>query len=155
MSLLSFSDAAETQEIYMNVVLKARIRRTALVLSMLFAAMLAPETYAQDLSGVWRGRWTADATPKLPEHGGALRMRLTPTGFGTYQGRFSGRFALVIPYFYRAEVRQNGNQIISSKRLGPMGSYTMRLSASPSRQSLSGRWSAGKHHGSIRVRRIR
>ncbi|MFN3189762.1 MAG: hypothetical protein ACE361_04485 [Aureliella sp.] len=110
---------------------------------------------AQDLTGVWRGRWTADATARLPEHGGALRMRLTPTGPGTYRGNFSGRFAVVIPYFYRAEVRQHGNQLVSSKRLGPMGNYTMRLSAAPSRQSMSGRWIAGDHRGSIRIRRIR
>ena len=110
---------------------------------------------AQDLSGVWRGRWTADATSRLPEHGGALRMRLTPTGPGTYDGRFSGRFAVVIPYFYRAEVQQCGSQITSSKRLGPMGSYTMQLSPSTHSRSLTGRWNAGKHRGSIRVARVR
>ena len=89
-------------------------------------------THAQDLSGVWKGKWTADANERWPEHGGSLRIRLIPSSPGVYQGRFSGRFALVIPYFYRAEVKQYGNTLVSSKKLGPMGSYNMQLRAKPS-----------------------
>jgi hypothetical protein len=109
---------------------------------------------AQDFSGVWKGKWTADATERWPEHGGSLRIRLKPIGPGVYQGRFSGRFALVIPYFYRAEVRQYGSTLVSSKKLGPMGSYDMRLGANQTHR-LNGRWNAGSSRGSIRVRRVR
>ncbi|MFK7735427.1 MAG: hypothetical protein AB8B50_05325 [Pirellulaceae bacterium] len=109
---------------------------------------------AQEFSGVWKGKWTADANKRWPEHGGSLRIRLKPSSPGTYQGLFSGRFALVIPYFYRADVKQYGNTLVSSRKLGPMGSYNMRLGASHP-QHLTGRWNAGSSRGSIRVRRVR
>ncbi|MEM7473373.1 MAG: hypothetical protein AAF483_00130 [Planctomycetota bacterium] len=112
-----------------------------------------PSARGQDLSGVWRGKWTADATKRLPEHGGALRIKLQKTGPNTYKGRFSGRFALIIPYFYRADVIQHGNQIYSSKKLGPMGEYKMNLRSYG--HSMSGSWNTKGYRGSIFVRRRR
>lgn len=112
---------------------------------------LSPLCSAQDASGVWRGSWSADATARRPEHGGPLRVRLIPTGPNSYQGRFSGRFAVIIPYFYRAEVYQQGNYLYSTKSIGRMGQYEMRLQNCCGQ--MSGRWSAGNQSGNIRLRR--
>ena len=114
---------------------------------------LVDRAAAQDFSGVWRGQWTANATSRRPEHGGPLRVRLTRTGANTYQGRFSGRFAIVIPYFYRATVYQRGGQLVSSRKLGRSGQYTMSLNSHYN--SLSGAWTTGEQSGSVRLRRRR
>lgn len=100
---------------------------------------------------VWKGRWTSDATPNRRAHGGTLRVRLRPGAGNTQRGTFYGRFAVVIPYFYRATVHSQGGQLVASKRLGPMGQYDMVLV--PSGNQLSGRWWAGGHTGSIELRR--
>ncbi len=113
-----------------------------------------PVVYPQanpDLSGKWVGRWTADATAKRAEHGGPLRVRLRATGPNRYQGIFAGRFAVVIPYLYRAEVTQHGSSITSVKRLGPLGAY--RMQAGVFGRAMQGRWNAGKSSGSIRLQR--
>lgn len=115
---------------------------------------LSPPSLGQDFSGVWRGRWTTDATAKRAEHGGPLRMKLTPSGPSTYQGRFSGRFAKVIPYFYRAEVQQVGSSLYSTKKLGPLGEYRMAMQLCPN-CDLSGRWNAGEHNGSLKLNHVR
>lgn len=118
------------------------------------SACLPGMANGQDYAGVWRGKWTADATARRSEHGGPLRMKLTPAGPNTYAGVFSGRFAKVIPYFYRADVYQSGSHLYSSKKLGPMGEYRMSLQLCPN-CDVSGRWNAGKHNGSIQLRRRR
>ncbi|MEM7557555.1 MAG: hypothetical protein AAF394_00395 [Planctomycetota bacterium] len=106
---------------------------------------------AQDASGVWKGKWTEARPSGRREFTGSLRIKLQKTGSNTYQGNFSGRFALVSPYFYRANVVQHGNTLYSSKKLGPMGEYRMQLRIGST--SLIGGWNTAKHHGSIRVRR--
>jgi hypothetical protein len=107
---------------------------------------------AQSLEGVWRGNWTSTpAGNRTREHRGSLRVRLIPQADGSYQGRFSGRFAVVIPYFYRADVYRQGNRLVSTKKLGPMGSYTMDLGVSGDR--LLGGWAAGKEKGTISLKR--
>lgn len=106
---------------------------------------------AQDASGVWRGRWTAFATPQRREHGGPVRVRLTKVGPSTYRGTFSGRFAIVIPYVYRATVYQSGGTLYADKQLGRFGQYRMALQ--PWGNTLSGNWSAGNSRGAIQLRR--
>ncbi len=112
---------------------------------------LCNPTAAQDASGVWRGKWTEARPSGKREFTGSLRIKLQKTGSNTYRGNFSGRFAIVIPYFYRADVLQHGNTLYSSKKLGPLGEYRMQLRIGPT--SLNGGWNTAKHHGSIRVRR--
>ena len=112
---------------------------------------LSDSAAAQDASGVWKGKWTEARPSGRREFTGSLRIKLQKTGSNTYQGNFSGRFAIVIPYFYRAEVVQYGNALYSSKKLGPLGEYRMQLRIGAS--SLNGGWNTAKHHGSIRVRR--
>lgn len=132
-----------------------RVVILALVFWCFVFQLSAPTVQAQDLAGVWRGQWTSQPNQKqLREHRGPLRVRLVPTGPSTYDGRFSGRFAGVIPYFYRAPVSQYGSTLVSSKRLGPMGSYTMHLYPQ-SGNRYGGGWSAGSSRGRIHLRRVR
>lgn len=113
--------------------------------------LLIPTADAQDLSGRWKGTWTSAANSKHREHSGPLRVHLTDNGDGTYRGVFAGRFAKVIPYFYRASVTQYGNQVVSTKKLGPLGDYRMQLSSGPNR--LNGSWTAAGETGAINLRR--
>lgn len=108
---------------------------------------------AGDQAGLWKGRWNSHSPPARRAHGGTLRMRLRPAGGNVYHANFSGRFAVVIPYFYRATVTQVGNQLISTKRLGPLGEYRMSLHSNGA--SASGIWSAAGHSGGIQMRRHR
>lgn len=123
--------------------------------------------HSPDYSGSWKGRWTS--SPQLNRHrhirrghggrghGGTLRVRLqrldSRGGRPAYKGTFAGRFAVIIPYFYRTTVYQEGNQLYADKRLGAFGSYKMHLSSSHGR--MHGRWQAGKQHGTIRLARTR
>jgi hypothetical protein len=101
---------------------------------------------ADEPAGRWAGRWTT-YKENGRGHQGTLRVNLHSNGDGTYQGRFAGRFAVVIPYFYRATVVQGGDMLYSSKRLGPFGSYQMQLQHAPG--SMSGGWSMGSESGGI------
>ena len=129
------------------------LRRTLQYGMALTLALVLTETLCAQQTTVWRGRWTSNATARRAEHGGPLRVRLKPTGPGKYQGTFSGRFALVIPYFYRADVHQYGNTLHSTKKLGPLGEYQMTLHQGG--PALSGTWQAGEHRGRIQLSRRR
>ena len=131
-----------------DVLYKALI--LCLVAQCLNVSMASPAG-AQDATGLWRGTWSANATARRAEHSGPLRVRLTPSGPNVYRGRFSGRFALVVPYFYRATVYQSGNTLYSSRRLGRRGQYQMRLQMYGN--SLSGGWTTGQQSGGIQLRR--
>ncbi len=112
---------------------------------------LPAATVADEFAGKWQGRWTTDSQDGRRGHQGTLRMSLRPQADGSYQGTFAGRFAVVIPYVYRARVERVGQTLVSSKRLGPFGNYTMHLS--PWNSELRGHWSAGSETGGIRLRR--
>lgn len=132
------------------------LRSGALALLVLMGLSLASNlkpASAADLSGRWKGRWTsAPSAGHSRQHSGSLRVRLKNQGGGHYQGIFAGRFAVVIPYIYRADVYQVGNSLISTKRLGPLGEYQMHL-VSPKPGSLQGGWSAMGEAGSIKLQR--
>jgi hypothetical protein len=125
------------------------MRNLLIVAMMLGFTQLAVLAQASDLSGRWKGTWTTFSQGEKRPHHGTLRVHLRPRGDGTYQGTFAGRFAIVIPYFYRATVTQYGNTVVSTKRLGPFGEYRMHLHHQPG--SLNGHWSAGSEAGSIRL----
>lgn len=133
-----------------------RIARTLLLACLVVSAALCSSSTplaAQDLGGTWKGRWATDASPSRRAHGGPLRVRLRPAGPGVYHGTFSGRFAVVIPYFYRAEVYQVGSELRSTKKLGPFGDYEMSLQSFA--ESMHGSWSASGHRGTIRLQQVR
>lgn len=104
--------------------------------------------------GKWRGEWRSQSTG----HRGPMRANVWKTSDGTYQARFSGRFALVVPFTYKVTMYpsydQYGNvHLHASKPLGPiMGSYTM--DALSSSNGLNGSFRAAKDVGTIRMQRV-
>ena len=113
------------------------------------------DAFATDPSGVWRGEWRSGSTG----HRGPMRVAIRPDGNGAYQARFSGRFALVIPFAYRATLTPsldtNGNSILtSSKQLGPLlGSYNMQTRVSGSQ--FYGSFQAAGDNGTVSMQRVR
>jgi hypothetical protein len=105
--------------------------------------------------GRWSGRWQSESTG----HGGPMNVSIRPTSNGNYQARFTGRFALVIPFAYRAELvpqttSQGQTVLTSSKKLGPiLGSYQMNTQIIG--DSLSGGFQAAGDRGTITMRRVR
>ena len=134
----------------------SRATRALIVMCFIASAAIASVSKplsAHEFGGTWKGRWKADASESRRAHGGTLRIRLRPAGNGVYHGTFAGRFAVVIPYFYRAEVYQVGNELRSTKQLGPFGEYRMSLQSFG--ESMQGSWSASGHHGTIQLRQRR
>ena len=105
--------------------------------------------------GRWSGRWQSASTG----HSGPMNVSIRPTSNGNYQARFTGRFALVIPFAYRAELvpqttSQGQTVLTSSKKLGPiLGSYQMNTQIVG--DSLSGGFQAAGDRGTITMRRVR
>jgi hypothetical protein len=88
-----------------------------------------------------------------------MNVSIRPTSNGNYPARFTGRFALVIPFAYRAELvpqttSQGQTVLTSSKKLGPiLGSYQMNTQIIG--DSLSGGFQAAGDRGTITMRRVR
>ncbi len=110
---------------------------------------------ADNPTGVWKGEWRSGSTG----HHGPMRVKIQPKADGTYQAKFTGRFALVIPFAYRVNLQPSqdgyGNPILTAaKPLGPlMGSY--RMSAQAIGNGLQGNFQAAGDNGTIRMKRIR
>jgi hypothetical protein len=125
------------------------------VLAFSFFVAASCSVTAADPTGVWRGEWRSASTG----HHGPMRVNIQPKADGTYQARFVGRFALVIPFAYRVTLHPScddcGNSILSAEKpLGPlMGSY--RMSAQAIGNQLSGDFQAAGDNGSIRMNRVR
>lgn len=105
---------------------------------------------AESPVGRWKGSWSSGSTG----HRGALRARIRPTEEGTYQALFAGRFAVVIPFFYRTEllpIMGAPGEYYSSKKLPLVGTYQMRamISGSHFRATFSG----GRDQGIFKMRR--
>ncbi|MCE2801770.1 MAG: hypothetical protein LW724_19755 [Planctomycetaceae bacterium] len=115
---------------------------------------VAQDSWAGNPQGEWKGRWQSQSTG----HSGPMRVVISPTSRGTYQARFTGRFAAVIPFAYRAELIPqtsfDGKTVLtSSKKLGPiLGSYQMQTEVSGN--VLSGDFQAAGDRGSIMMRRV-
>ncbi len=84
---------------------------------------------------------------------------MQPSADGTYQARFAGRFAVVIPFAYRVTLNPThdmyGNTILTAEKpLGRiLGSY--RMSAQADALGLRGNFQAAGDNGSIEMRRVR
>lgn len=111
---------------------------------------------AEGRSSVYRGSWTSQSTG----HTGPMRVRISPKGGGQFDARFTGRFALVIPFTYRATLTTVGcdhcgnTELASHKQLGPIfGAYNM--SASMTAGTFAGGFQAAGDQGQISMRRIR
>lgn len=110
---------------------------------------------ADSPSGVWRGEWRSSSNG----HHGPMRAVIRPKSDGTYQARFTGRFALVIPFVYGVNLQPSvdafGNSTLTAEKpLGPiLGSY--RMNAQAVGNGLNGNFQAAGDHGSIRMQRVR
>ncbi len=88
-----------------------------------------------------------------------MRAVVQPKSDGTYQARFTGRFALVIPFAYRVTLQPNqdayGNTFLTAEKpLGPvMGSY--RMTAHANENGFNGSFQAAGDNGSIQMQRVR
>lgn len=130
--------------------------RTILPFFLTVSALLiiTPVAGASDPTGRWKGVWTSQSTG----HHGPMRANIRQSQDGTYQARFSGRFAVVIPFTYKVELQpcydEYGNVHLSaSKPLGPLlGSYSMH--AISSGNSLTGAFNAAKDVGGIQMNRV-
>lgn len=106
-------------------------------------------------TGVYRGEWRSGSTG----HHGPMRAVVQPRADGSYQARFSGRFALVIPFTYKVALQpacdEFGNSILTAEKpLGPiLGSY--RMTAQAGENGLNGSFQAAGDNGSIQMRRVR
>ncbi|MBM3965054.1 MAG: hypothetical protein FJ308_08290 [Planctomycetes bacterium] len=142
---------------YIKTYPKVLVSATWMIIAFIgsFGFLSGENTSATDPSGVWRGEWRSGSTG----HRGPMRVAIRPDGKGAYQARFSGRFALVIPFAYRATLTPgldaNGNEVLtSSKKLGPMlGSYNMQTWVSGSQ--LHGSFQAAGDNGTVSMQRVR
>jgi len=123
----------------------------------MIAMLLASSQFghAESPDGVWKGEWRSGSTG----HRGPMRAKVQSRADGSYQAKFVGRFALVIPFAYRVTLQPAydafGNSILTAEKpLGPlMGSY--RMTAQASGNQLNGSFQAAGDQGSIRMQRIR
>lgn len=121
-----------------------------LVLSLNFLTSVSP---ADEPTGRWKGRWSSGTTG----HSGPMRARVTPAGDGTYKAVFAGRFAVVVPFVYRADLLPtqswDGTVYVTEKKLPLLGSY--RMNAIVPGSTLSANWSAAGDSGQINMHRVR
>jgi len=110
---------------------------------------------AESPVGTWKGQWQSGANG----HKGPMRAKISMKSDGSYQARFTGRFAIVIPFVYRTDLHPSvdgaGNTVLTAnKPLGPiLGSYHMQ--AQVNGNQLSGDFQAAGDNGSIRMNRVR
>ena len=112
-----------------------------------------PSVGAAEPSGRWKGRWSSGTTG----HSGPMRARVTPNSDGSYNARFVGRFFVVIPFVYRAELQPvqtwAGTTYVADKKLGPLlGSY--RMNAIIPGNEFNANFSAAGDTGQIHMRRL-
>ena len=105
-------------------------------------------------SGVWRGEWRSGKNG----HHGPMRVVIQPRSDGSYQARFSGRFALIVPFAYRTTLQPGfdslGNQVLTANKPLPLlGSYQM--TAQRVGNELNGSFQAAGDNGSIHMQRVR
>lgn len=120
-------------------------------LLIVFAVFTASTLEASEGVARYRGRWNSPNTG----HSGPMRVKLQPNRSGGYQAVFVGRFAGVIPFMYRAELKPTGYGTYStSKQLGPLlGEY--RMNATINGGAFSANFQAAGDSGTFYMRRTR
>lgn len=136
------------------MVIKSGRRLGAFVVAAIFFAS-SHHVFADSPAGVYRGEWRSGSTG----HHGPMRAVVQPKTDGSYQAKFTGRFALVIPFAYRVTLQPTqdafGNTLLTAEKpLGPiMGSY--RMTAQANQSGFNGRFQAAGDTGSIQMQRVR
>ncbi len=107
---------------------------------------------ADDPSGRWKGSWISGSNG----HHGPMRAKITPNGSGSYNAIFAGRFAVVVPFVYRAEMKPvqtwDGTAYAIEKKLGLLGTY--RMNSIVQGGHLNANWSAVGDHGQVQMHRV-
>jgi hypothetical protein len=85
-----------------------------------------PAPAPPDASGCWSGYWISCTSG----HKGPLSAKICKVGDNCYEAHFRGRFALVVPFRYKATMEvtgQDGDKLLltSSRRLPLMGKFEM------------------------------
>lgn len=124
------------------------------VLCLTVLTLLAGTAVAFQPSGVYRGGWRSNTTG----HRGPMRVRITPRSDGTYNARFVGRFALVIPFAMNTTmtpvaVGHQQTVLVANKRLPIFGDYRMTATVSPCR--VDAQYSADGDRGTFTMTRRR
>lgn len=102
------------------------------ILAFLAVLLFAAYGFSREPAGSWHGSWSSNSTG----HRGTLRAHISPGVNGQYDARFSGRFAKVIPFFYRVKLTAidsgpSSQTLVANKRLGPLlGSFHMTATIS-------------------------
>ena len=128
------------------------LRQTGLTLGFLvvFGCLQTQPAEAQAASGVYRGGWQSSTTG----HRGPMNVRLRQQSSGEYRALFTGRFAGVIPFVYRAKLEPTvvPGHFVSERRLPLMGTYRMSAVISPGGFYAS--YTSRKDVGSFQMRRV-
>jgi hypothetical protein len=95
-----------------------------------FALAAAASAQPPDLSGRWSGYWVSDKTG----HTGPLHGRFRQVDASTYRVAYHGRFAKILPFWYRTtmHVAGTGDDVVvltASQRLGPFGTFSTTATA--------------------------
>jgi len=114
--------------------------------------MGSSRAHASNPSGVWRGQWTSQSSG----HRGALGAKIRPAGPDHYNATFYGRFAVVVPFFYRTTLDRipgTTDMYYSAKKMPLLGTYetTARISGNSFRADFVGK----KDRGVFEMRRRR
>lgn len=129
-----------------------RLRQTGMTLGFLvaFGCLQMQPAVAQGASGVYRGGWQSSTTG----HRGPMNVRLRQQSNGEYRALFTGRFAGVIPFVYRAKLAPTGvpGHFVSERQLPLMGTYRMSAVIGPGGFYAS--YTSRKDVGSFQMRRV-
>lgn len=114
--------------------------------------MSSSRVHAANPTGVWRGQWSSQSSG----HRGALGAKIRPAGPDHYEATFYGRFAVVIPFFYRTTLDRipgTDDFYYSAKKMPLLGTYetTARISGNSFRADFVGK----KDRGVFEMRRRR
>jgi hypothetical protein len=91
-----------------------------------------PAPPALNASGCWSGYWISCTTG----HKGPLSAKICKISDTCYEAHFKGRFALIIPFRYTAQMQVTGQEgdklfLSSSRRLPLMGTFEMCAVVTP------------------------
>ncbi len=114
----------------------------------------ASSSYAGNPSGSWRGGWSSTKSG----HHGPMRVTITPRCDGQYDARFTGRFAVIIPFTYKVTmtpvaVGPDSTTLYAQRRLPLMGNYQM--TAVVQGNQLNAAYTSKSDYGSFNMRRSR
>ncbi len=126
-----------------------------LLFPIISAFLMVPNLHADEGRSVWKGRWNSATTG----HSGPMRVSIQPRPDGQLDARFVGRFAVVIPFTYKAtltpvECNDCGMVVTATKKLGPvLGAYQMTGTLDAAQ--FQANFQAGKDSGSFHMQRVR